>query len=319
MRTIEALGAPLFVSWQLTRDCNLACLHCCTDSAPGKPLPNELSKAEALEVARKVVDAGVPYAMLCGGEPTIVPWFWDVAQALGGAGVQLKLETNGQVFGRAEADRLSRLPIRSVQISLDGDSQDVYSKQRPGGDLAKAHAACRAVVGAGLPLEVTFAPTRLNIHEAEAVVRRSAELGAFRFNTGALMRVGTAAKLWERLEPTPAQYSEFRAVLVRLDAALNKKMEFCYVPFTLEEGLREGLSEPPATLLVLPDGKVKVSAPLPFTCADLRLQSLAQAWDAYRAAWTSPGVREAAQALLEAPQRLADANKFRALETAVGA
>jgi len=27
------------VTWQLTRDCNLACLHCCTDSAPGRALP----------------------------------------------------------------------------------------------------------------------------------------------------------------------------------------------------------------------------------------------------------------------------------------
>ena len=37
---IDSLKAPLFVSWQLTRDCDLACLHCCTDSAPGKRLPD---------------------------------------------------------------------------------------------------------------------------------------------------------------------------------------------------------------------------------------------------------------------------------------
>ena len=42
MNWIDALRAPLFVAWQLTRDCDLACLHCCTESAPGRKLANEL-------------------------------------------------------------------------------------------------------------------------------------------------------------------------------------------------------------------------------------------------------------------------------------
>ena len=55
-------------------------------------------------------------------------------------------------------------------------------------------------------------------------------------------------------------------------------MELCYVPFSMEEGLRGSLAEPPATLLVLPDGRVKVAAALPHICADLRRQTLAEAW-----------------------------------------
>lgn len=314
MNPVDALSAPLFISWQLTRDCNLACVHCCTDSAPGRPAPNELSREEALTLAGQIVDAQVPYVMLCGGEPLIVPWFWDVAGRLGTGGVELKIESNGQLLDAAAAARLVKLPIRSVQISLDGDSQAVYAKQRPGGDLAKAHAACRAVAAAGLPLEITFAPTTVNIHEAEAVARRALELGAFRFNSGALMRLGTAAKLWDRLEPSAAQYAAFRRVLDGLSASLNKKLDFCYIPFTIEEGLREGLSQPPATLLVLPDGMVKVAAPLPYTCADLRRRTLAQAWDDYRAAWRSPKVREAAARLLTEPSRLPEANRWRPLE-----
>jgi len=47
------------VSWQLTRDCDLACLHCCTESAPGKRLPDELDAGEAMRVAAEIVEAGV--------------------------------------------------------------------------------------------------------------------------------------------------------------------------------------------------------------------------------------------------------------------
>jgi MoaA/NifB/PqqE/SkfB family radical SAM enzyme len=307
---IDSLRAPLFVSWQLTRDCDLCCLHCCTDSAPGKRLPDELSAAEAMQIAADIVRAEVPYVMLCGGEPLVVPHFFSIADRLGAGGVRIKIETNGQRFDGATAARLARLPIRSIQISLDGDSQAVYESQRPGGSLAKAHAACRAVRDAGLPLEVTFAPTRLNLHEAGAVIRRARELGAFRFNTGQLMRVGTAARLWDRLEPSAAQYQAFRSLLAREAATIGREMEFCYSPFTLEEALKESLDEPPATVLVLPNGWVKVAAALPQVCADLRRSTLDEAWKAYCGAWHDEALIAAVRRAAEDGRQHAEANRW---------
>ena len=43
--------------------------------------------------------------------------------------------------------------------------------------------------------------------------------------------------------------------------------------------------DPPATLLVLPNGWVKVAAALPYVCGDLRRDTLEQMWDAYRRSW----------------------------------
>lgn len=313
---IDGLRAPLFVSWQLTRDCDLACLHCCTDSAPGKRLPDELDVDEALRVAADIARNEVPYVMLCGGEPLVVPHFFRIAEALGGAGVQLKIETNGQRFDSAVAERLARLPVRSIQVSLDGDTQETYERQRPGASLEKAHAACAAARAAGLPLEVTFAPTRLNIHEAGAVIQRARALGAFRFNTGQLMRIGTAARLWGRLEPTPGQYLEFRDLLEQQARVLGGLMELCYSPFTMGEGLRGSLEEPPATLLVLPNGWVKVAAALPQICADLRRNELGEAWQAYCDAWRGDSVREAVRSAIADEGRHAEANAWRPLAAA---
>ena len=269
MTTIDTLRAPLFISWQLTRNCDLACVHCCTESAPGKRLPGELDADEARRLVREIINAEVPYVMLCGGEPLVVPHFLLIAEMLGNAGVQLKIETNGQRLDAEIVERLAHLPVRSVQISLDADSEEVYKRQRPGGSLAKAHAACRAVWAAGLPLEVTFAPTRINIDQIDAVIERARAFGAFRFNTGKLMRIGTAARLWNKLEPSAEQYQRMLEVL-RRQQAIEACMELCYVPFTIEEGLQRSLGEPPATMLVLPDGRVKVAAALPHICADLR-------------------------------------------------
>lgn len=308
---IDSLRAPLFVSWQLTRDCDLACVHCCTESAPGKRLANELDAEEALRVAEDLVGNEVPYVMLCGGEPLVVPHFLTLAERLGQAGVKLKIETNGQQLDGATLERLARLPVRSIQISLDGDTQETYSAQRPGASLAKTHQACRAVREAGLPLEITFAPTRLNIHEARAVIERAASLGAFRFNTGRLMRVGTAARLWKKLEPDLQAYADFRDALDRARTAPRKtSMELCYTPFSLEEGLRASVEEPPATLLVLANGWVKVAAALPFICADLRRHSLADAWERYRSAWRDDGVKAASYEASRDSARHAQANNW---------
>lgn len=305
---IDSFAAPTMVTWQLTRDCNLACLHCCTDSAPGKALPHELSRERALSLCAEIVAAGVPYAMIVGGEPTLVPHFLEVCKALSDGGVLLKIETNGMNF---DAAALKGLAIRSIQISLDGATQETYAKQRPGGDLAKVLATCRAVRAAGLPLEITFAPTRLNIHEAEAAIALAVELGAFRFNTGKLMRLGTAAKLWDRLEPSAEQYAAFRAML----DACRAPIDLCYLPFSLDEEMKGRKLEPSGTLLVLPDGRVKVTAPLPYTCTDLTRHSLTEAWDAYRKAWSDPRVLNALERLSADPGFSAKANHWVPLDS----
>jgi MoaA/NifB/PqqE/SkfB family radical SAM enzyme len=312
---LAALRAPLFVSWQLTRDCDLCCLHCCTESAPGKRLKDELDADEAMRVAGDIVANEVPYVMLCGGEPLVVPHFMRVAEALGRAGVELKIETNGQKLDAAIVERLTRLPIRSIQISLDGDSEETYQRQRPGASLARAHAACRAVTAAGLPLEVTFAPTRHNIADAPRVLARAKALGAFRFNTGRLMRIGTAARLWNTLEPSPAQYETFRALLDE-QARIEREIELCYIPFDVADGLRQTVADPPATLLVLPNGQVKVAAALAFVCADLRRHRLAEAWQLYREAWQRTEVMEEARRAIEDSTRFARANRWQLLPAA---
>jgi MoaA/NifB/PqqE/SkfB family radical SAM enzyme len=306
---IDDLSAPLLVTWQLTRDCDLACMHCCTDSAPGKRLSDELDRNEALCVAGDIAASGVPYVMLVGGEPLVVPHFFEVAERLGEAGVQLKIETNGQRFNESVAKRLARLPIRSIQVSLDGDSEAVYSRQRAGGSLIRAHAACRAAREAGLPLEITFAPTRINIHEAAAVIERARTFGAFRFNTGKLMRIGTAARHWERVAPAEEAYRAFRAVLDR--ESRRPGMELCYEPFSVADGLRAAVEQPPATLLVLPNGWVKVAAALPEICADLRRVNLSQAWDSYRSAWRGATISSAVRDAIEDESRHGRANEWR--------
>ena len=183
--------------------------------------------------------------------------------------------------------------------------------------MRSAHAACRAARTPGLPLEVTFAPTRLNIHEAQAVIARARELGAFRFNTGTtdahrncgapLAESGACAN---RSIGTSSQRSSREA------RVLEPSLELCYVPTSIEDGLRATLKEPPATLLVLPNGWVKVAAALPDICADLRRMTLVEAWQAYRRAWRNEAIRAATCRAIDDESHHAAANTWRLLPVA---
>jgi hypothetical protein len=51
------------------------------------------------------------------------------------------------------------------------------------------------------------------------------------------------------------------------------------------------LESPQAMLLVVPNGKVKLLNALPFSPADLRVDSIEVAWDSYREAWRAEEVR----------------------------
>ena len=59
----------------------------------------------------------------------------------------------------------------------------------------------------------------------------------------------------------------------------------------------------------MPNGKVKLLNALPFAPADLRRESLAQAWQAYKDAWRTTEVREFIASCRTEPRLLRHANE----------
>src|SRR5437762_2090370 len=56
----EDLLAPLYVAWQITNECNLACLHCIEESGPGKAFGDELDEAQVFNILDQLMDHEVP-------------------------------------------------------------------------------------------------------------------------------------------------------------------------------------------------------------------------------------------------------------------
>ena len=183
-RAFDSYRAPLLVAWQLTNRCDAFCLACCEESGPDRGWDDELSRSEALDLARRIVDAGVPYVAFGGGEPLGVPHFWDILDVLTGGGVSIKIETNGHYIDAAAADRLAALGIGCVQISVDGATAETHERMRPGARFPAAIGAIERLVACGVRPEMVFAPTRINLAEIGPAFELAATLGCATFVTG---------------------------------------------------------------------------------------------------------------------------------------
>ena len=144
---------------------------------------------------------------------------------------------------------------------------------------------------AGLPLEVTFAPTRLNIHEAEAVIERARGFGAFRFNTGTVdaHRPRRAAVAQDRTVSRRPTQSFARCWRGRR-ASLTIRCRFAMIPLQSKEDCNKAWTLRRRRCWCCRTAGLKSPRRSGYVCGDLRRMTLTEAWESYRAAWRNETV-----------------------------
>ena len=135
------------VVWNITRRCNLACIHCYSDSA-AREYPGELDWQQCQGVVDDLAQFNVPAVLLSGGEPLIHPRFFDLAGYARSKGLRLTLSTNGTLIDREAAQRIKDVGFAYVGISLDGiGATHDYFRGRAGAfeKTVNAFRHCKAV------------------------------------------------------------------------------------------------------------------------------------------------------------------------------
>ena len=304
------LGAPLYIAWQVTNECDLACLHCIEESGPGKAFRDELTAAQTSAFLEQVAAEQVPYMSFSGGEPTLHPRFFEMAAYLCERQTQLKIETNAHGLTAEGCERLRRTGVKAVQVSLDGATRETFNRMRVRGDFARALQGIAHLRAAGVPVEINYSPTRFNIHEIGLAVDLAYGLGAESFYTGRTMYTGNAVKTWHRLAPSEEQYGGFFETLHAKTREYAGRMRVHFHEMGLLEELRYRLRHPAALLIVLPNGLVKLINALPFVCGDLRRQSLKEVWANFQRAWQDPRVSQFVEDLANDPRKTASLHQW---------
>lgn len=190
-RPIDRTDRPIYVVWELTLACDLACRHC--GSRAGAARPDELSLPEALDLVRQLGALGVKEVTLIGGEVYLYDGWTDVIREVRRLGMQSSLVTGGRgwTIERAKAGREAGL--QSMSFSIDGDEM-THDRLR---GLSGAYRAVRAAIDVtrsiGLPFTVNTQVNRLSMPHLRGVYELVRTSGAHGWQVQLTVPAGRAA------------------------------------------------------------------------------------------------------------------------------
>src|SRR6202140_3864729 len=110
---------PRLVFWELTKGCNLRCIHC-RASATELTSPSDLSTQAALDIIDEIAAVCAPILVLSGGEPLFRSDIFQLARYATDKGLRVALATNGTLVTKAVARMIVDSGVQRVAISLDG-------------------------------------------------------------------------------------------------------------------------------------------------------------------------------------------------------
>ena len=174
------LRRPLNVTLELTYRCNFHCRMCYVrmSDAQAAPYGRLRTVEEWLDMARQMLDAGVLYLNLTGGECTQYPGFLQLYPALAQMGFRVSIMSNAGAYSDAIRDVFRRFPPYGAAVTLYGASAETYAAVTgDAGGLDKALENIRFLRSIGVPVKLNFTMTRQNALDYPKVGALCMELG----------------------------------------------------------------------------------------------------------------------------------------------
>src|SRR4030042_603551 len=183
---------PRLVAWEVTRRCNLSCVHCRASSEKG-PYEGELDRAKAMEILDQISLAGRPIVILSGGEPLLRRDIFELASHGSGLGLRMVMATNGTLLTSGIADEIKASGIKRVSVSMDGADAEEHDRFRnvPGA-FDSALRGIEILKADGIEFQINTTITRHNSGHIDKILEMAVELGAAAHHIFLLVPTGRA-------------------------------------------------------------------------------------------------------------------------------
>ena len=155
------------VVWNVTRRCNLRCVHCYAQATAQSE--EEIGTAKAKEIIRDLAEFGSPVLLFSGGEPLVRSDLSELASYAVEQGMRAVISTNGTMITREKARELRSIGLSYVGISLDG-TREVHDRFRQvNGSFDRAMEGVENCQLEGLKVGLRMTVSRNNAEEVPAV------------------------------------------------------------------------------------------------------------------------------------------------------
>ncbi|MFC1867725.1 heme b synthase [Thermodesulfobacteriota bacterium] len=288
---------PRLVAWEVTRSCNLNCVHCRASSEKG-PYQGELGTEKAMEVLDQISHLGKPIIILSGGEPLLREDIFDLARHGSQLGLRMVMATNGTTLTPHIAEEIKASGIKRVSVSLDGaDSQGHDRFRKVPGAFNSTLKGIALLKKTGIDFQINTTVTKHNIHKIDKILDMVLELGAVAHHIFLLVPTGRAREMvnqeidsleYERLlhwfydmrEKTPLHLKatcapHYYRILRQEAHAKGEKVDFeTYGLDAVTRGCLGGVS----FCFISYDGIVQPCGYLDLNCGDLKASSFGSIW-----------------------------------------
>lgn len=183
------------MAWEITRKCNLNCVHCRAGSDRG-PYPDELDTPKCLEILDQIRNVGEPIIILTGGEPLLREDVFDLAARGTEIGLRVVMATNGTLLTPGIVDKIKASGIQRVSISIDGADEEQHDRFRNvSGAFRRAIEGIRLLTKGGVEFQINTTVTQHNKHNISDILDKAVELGAAAHHIFMLVPTGRAKEM----------------------------------------------------------------------------------------------------------------------------
>ena len=165
--------------WEVTKNCNLRCLHCILGDHKSS---QELTTHESLKAISRIVQLGGKTLRITGGEPLIRKDLGLIIQEAHASGLGLDLITNGTMLDDDFLKKYRRC-LGHIAISIDGQEK-IHDHLRGKGSFVKSILSARKIMDAGIDLSVYITIHSLNKDSLGLLMEELISIGveSFHFN-----------------------------------------------------------------------------------------------------------------------------------------
>jgi heme b synthase len=195
----QITGHPLrMVAWEVTRGCNLACVHCRASAERG-PYPGELNSQECIRVMDEIASIAKPVIILTGGEPLLREDVFDLSRYGSSKGFRMVMATNGTLITQETVRMMKDSGIQRISISLDGPNPEMHDAFRKvKGSFAGSLRGIELAKKAGLEFQINTTITKVNLHLIADILQLAVSLGAVAHHIFLLVPTGRGKELQDQ-------------------------------------------------------------------------------------------------------------------------
>jgi len=193
---------PKWIAWEITRRCNLKCIHCRSSSEPIVAEHPDFPTKEAYRIIDDISSYAKPVVVLSGGEPLLRKDVFDIAKYGTGKGLRMCLATNGTLVNDEVCEKVKESGIRIVSLSLDGASGEVHDNFRSQkGAFSGTISAARLFKKHEIEFIINSSFTKRNQAEIPKVYKFAKELGATAWYMFMIVPTGRGEEIMNELIP----------------------------------------------------------------------------------------------------------------------